>query len=148
MKRDFQWLARNLRDNCDTVMGMPDMLSLNFWADKDPPTTLNADNWIYLFNDAQQSKIVSALSKRPDACVAYNPELLAFWNTGKIDLRTVPLARYIYDSFKPAGSVDNYYIAVHKERSLTIAPPPKLELSGPGVQAPSNASASGPDAEP
>jgi len=60
--RDFQWLARNLRQSCDAFEGLPRMPSLNFWSGVCPLTGQNMDNWMACFTDSQQMTVIAALA--------------------------------------------------------------------------------------
>jgi hypothetical protein len=87
-------------------------------------------------NSQQQSEMVSTLSMHANACIVYSPRLVAV-TPGPPDLNTLPLARYMFENFKPAGSVNialtssevtglrkvRYYLMVRKDRDLVFAPP-------------------------
>jgi hypothetical protein len=125
----YQWLTKKLRQECDVFMGMPDILSLNFWAQQAPPTVFAAGDWMDNLNDEQQSEVAAVLSRHPNACIVYNPDLVAFWNRGNRDLSRLPLVRYIFDHFKTVdeigmvanGTPSRYYLMVRKERDLPVA---------------------------
>lgn len=123
--RAFQWLAQNVRAHCDTFIGMPGFLSLYFWTAAEPPTSINNGDWMNGFDNAQQSEVIAGLSMHPNACVVYNPYLVVLWNAGHLDMKSLPLTRYIFDNFKVAGETDSpdskYYLMVRKERNVNIA---------------------------
>jgi hypothetical protein len=118
----YRWLARNIESHCDVIFGLPNMLSLNFWTAKEPLTMFNSDGWILDLMPDQQMTVQNALSSHADACIVYNPDLVAFWNmAGGVDVEALPLVRYIREDFKIAGSSDRYYLLVRKERDLNAA---------------------------
>lgn len=120
--RDYQWLTRSSISYCDTLMGLPNLPSLNFWTALNPPALLNSDAWILVLSDKEQREIALALSSHPNACAIYNPEILAFWNRNRRDISGLPLVRYIHDNFKPAGTMDNFVFLVRNERDLNKIP--------------------------
>jgi hypothetical protein len=135
--RAYQWLAQNIRENCDLLMGLPGFLSLNLWSGAAAPAWASAGgDWMDGLNSQQQSEMVSTLSMHANACIVYSPRLVAV-TPGPPDLDTLPLARYMFENFKPAGSVNialtssevtglrrvRYYLMVRKDRDLVFAPP-------------------------
>ena len=100
---------------------MPDLPSLYFWTEIPPATMVNMGNWMLSLNYEQQKDIIVALSKHPDACVVYNPNLFAFWIRSPIDTDKLPLVHYIRENFKSVAVHDNYFFMVRKERNLTVS---------------------------
>ncbi len=118
----YQWLTQNVRQHCDTFMGLPGLPSLYFWTGEDPPTRFNLSNWMYVLNDEQQLEVASALSTHPNGCVVYSPDLVAFWNKGNRDLSRLPLVRYMQDNFEMVsrtafGTPSPYYLLVRNGRN-------------------------------
>jgi hypothetical protein len=120
--RDYQWLTRSSVSYCDILIGLPNIPSLNFWAGLDPPGRLNVDAWMMVLSDKEQLDIELELSKHPNACAIYNPEILGFWNRNGRDMSGLPLVRYIHDEFKPVGTMDNFVFLVRNERDLSKIP--------------------------
>jgi hypothetical protein len=117
---DYHWLVTKLRSDCDVFIGMPDLPSFTFWTGKEPLTKLSVDDWMFALSNEQQSYVVSVLAKHPDACVFYNPGLVAFWNKAERNLDALPLAHYIHENFKVAEKKDLFYFMVRKERDLAL----------------------------
>lgn len=114
----YRWLTRNIQSYCDTVVGLPELPSLNFWTGLVPPGGLNIDGWVLVLSDAQQNNIESALAAHARACAVYNPDIVSFWNPRGDDLSGLPLVRYIHSNFKVAGSFNNYFFLVRNQRDL------------------------------
>jgi hypothetical protein len=120
--REYQWLTRSSVNDCDILIGLPNIPSLNFWAGMNPPGRLNVDAWMMVLSDQEQLEIELDLSKHPNACAIYNPEILEFWNRNGRDMSGLPLVRYIHDEFKPVGSMGNFVFLVRNERDLSKIP--------------------------
>jgi hypothetical protein len=115
-RRDFQWLARNIRQSCDAFEGLPGMPSLNFWTGVYPLTGQNMDNWMASFTDSQQKIVMAALERHPRACIVYNPTLVKFWGTKTEALESLPLVKFIGENFRTVASSGDYQLMMRKER--------------------------------
>jgi len=125
--QDYRWLVDNLRQHCDTFIGLPGIPSLYFWTGKPlpglvhrSPGTLNYDNWMYTLSSDQQRAIVDDLAQHPNACAVYHPSGVDFWNRGKLDVRGWPLANYILTEFKTIGRTGDYQFMIRNQRQLEL----------------------------
>jgi hypothetical protein len=117
--QQYQWLTSNIERYCDVIFGLPNIPSLHFWTGRNPVTTLTWDAWILYATTEQQGMTQAALSKHPDACIVYNPDLVVFWNrTGRLDVDSLPLVRYINAEFKTVLERDSYRLLIRNNRSL------------------------------
>ena len=123
--RDYRWLVQNLKEQCDSFVGLPGIPSLYIWTAEDPPAGIDADAWMLVYTNQQQMAVAADLSEHPNACVIYNPDLVTFWNRDQQNMDVLPLVRYIHTNFKVVGAADQYYFLVRKERNnLTAISPP------------------------
>jgi hypothetical protein len=117
----YQRLVAALKEQPDTFFTMPGMYSLYFFTGREPPTTLNLTNWMYIFDDQTQARIVAELESRPRVCVVFNDGLIEYWMQGR-PLPTSPLVRYIEANFVTATRIYDDEIRVHRP-VLTRADP-------------------------
>ena len=124
---NYQWLVSQLRQNCDTFVGLPGIPSLYLWTGKPmpgpahkPPGPLSMDTWMVSHSSDEQLAVVDDLARYPNACAVYEPSGVDFWNRGKLDVRGWPLANYILTQFKTIGQTGEYQFMIRNERQLDI----------------------------
>jgi hypothetical protein len=109
----YRRILQSARTHGPSFFTMPGLGSLNFWADKNPPTTWNAGNWMMLLNAKEQSKLVQDLEKTPDLCVIRLKPVLNFWIRDH-DISTNKVVRYVEDNFTIVESFDDCDILVRR----------------------------------
>lgn len=109
---DYRWMKLNL-DSCAAIYSFPGLFSLYFWTAKESPTNLNMSNSIGLLNEMQQREVTRDLSRQPELCIVYNPELVEFWRRGQ-DLSRSPLNQYVQVEFQRTAERDGYFIMKRK----------------------------------
>jgi hypothetical protein len=120
--RQYQWLTANIDRYCDVIFGLPNIPSLHFWTGRQPITTLTWDAWFLVATAEDQRSIQAALSEHRDACIVYNPDLVAFWNrSGILDVDSLPLVQYIHAEFTSAMEMDGFRLLIKNNRSLKDA---------------------------
>ena len=94
---DLRWVTAQL-STCGSSYSLPGMLSFAFWTGHALPTTQNINDVLAFIPPERQERIVEALSRAPDLCVVYNPELLRFFDRGQIR-SDPPLLHFILADF-------------------------------------------------
>jgi hypothetical protein len=116
---NFQWVVRNLKQNCDSFESLPGLPSLNFWTGIAPLTLLNADGWTVSLSPEQQQRVAAALATHARACIVYNPDILEQWNMDGGSVEGLPLVRYIRQNFRTVGHSGKYQLMLRNERTDT-----------------------------
>jgi hypothetical protein len=112
----FQFVADNVRANCEVLFTLPGMASFNLWSGVPPPNGLNLTAWMKGFNLGQQQQILEILKINQHACVVYNAKIAGDWETTKRDLDALPLARYILYEMPRASQRGAYEIRISPQR--------------------------------
>jgi hypothetical protein len=116
MEDTYQFLARNVKENCDILFTLPGMGSLNFWSETPTPNGSNLTGWMKGFSLEKQEDILKILENDPRACVVHNAELTSFWTATAQDLDASPLAKYILGQMRVVAQRGGYEILVHPRR--------------------------------
>lgn len=122
--QDYRWLVQALDHDCDIFVGLPEVPSLHMWTGKDPLQGMEMDDWMLGSSPQQQLAVSTVLSKHPNACAIYNPDLVKFWDPrGELEPAS-PLVRYLFANFKVVGRTGQFFFLVRNERSLSVAQAP------------------------
>ena len=116
----YNCIAQQLARTCETFVTAPGINSFYFWAQKEPPTHLNATLWERLLTAEQQQKIVNSFSQHPMGCA-----LVLDYHRLQGDVKASPLMRYIKENFHEIDQVGDYIIMIRNDRP----PPPFLSCS-------------------
>jgi hypothetical protein len=111
----YRAVSEELRKRCSTFVSLPGLDSFYLLANEPPPTLLNAGDWMYLFDTAQQQHVVSDVRDVPRLCAIRHDGILAFWEQGR-PLPQEPLARFIENRFKPVFSVAGFEVMTMKRQ--------------------------------
>jgi hypothetical protein len=111
----YQRVVEALRAQPGTFFTMPGMFSLHFFTGREPPTTRNLTNWMYIFDDETQRLIVQELEARPELCVVVNRGNLHYWMRGR-PLPAAPLVEYIETNFVTVKRTFDDEIRVRRPR--------------------------------
>jgi hypothetical protein len=119
---EIRCVAANLRERCDTFFSSPGLNSFYFWAEREPPTHLNATVWTGLFDDAKQNCIIEELERHPNAMFVRQQRLDSIPRT---NLDNQPLVKYLRARYKTYTQIGEYQIFSDAERRL----PPLVEAA-------------------
>lgn len=122
----YQWLIRNLNENCDKFISYPDFPSFYLWSQKNPASTITQNCWPAFLDNNQQEQIVDKLNTYNRVCAIKNSYWANFWLRGKSD-KNLALANYINNEFKVLGQVGNYQFCVKKDQNKELTFTAKLE---------------------
>jgi hypothetical protein len=121
--QDYHWLVRELDDNCDVFVGVPELPSLHIWTGKDPLQGMEMDDWLLGTSTQQQLAVSAVLSGHPNACAIYNPDLVKFWDPkGEMEPAS-PLVHYVFANFKVVGRTGQFFFLVRNDRNLSAVSP-------------------------
>jgi hypothetical protein len=102
--------TRALESRCETFLTYPGMASFYFWTREQPPTELNAADWMFLFDTETQRRVVEASERRQGLCVLRAPGVVGLWALGK-PLPQRPLLDFVLHGFGPPSHIDGLELA-------------------------------------
>jgi hypothetical protein len=109
----YSSLVRVIRSRCDNFVTLPGMNSFYLWTRITPPTNLNATAWMQLLGDAQQRRIIRAISSIRRLCLVRNSSLLGFWTSPpNPPLPPRPLVLYEESHFTPIFEDSGYTVMI------------------------------------
>jgi len=138
----YRWLVTNLKVHSDGFVTLPGLNSLYLWTEISPPTLLNATVWMSLLDVGAQNRVVAALESRRNACAVVQALTAPLWRP-RVDPDSMPLVRYIFENFQPAGSAMGYDFLVRKDRNVVLQGCARIVDVGPPAEA-ATSSAAGP----
>jgi hypothetical protein len=102
----YRDVSRAIDEYCASLVTLPGMNSFYIWADREPPTGLNATAWMELFDDEQQQRVVEATRSQENLCLLENEGLMGYWMRGREPQG--PLVRYLRRGFRPVATFGEY----------------------------------------
>jgi len=109
----YSQLVADIRENCDVLLTMPGMYSLNLWSERPTPNGMNWTGWMTTLSEKQQRETLERLRKSPRPCVAYNRGDLAYWMPmGEDSLEKSPLGKYVATETVTIARVADYELRV------------------------------------
>jgi hypothetical protein len=112
----YLFLAGNIAANCDVLVTLPGMGSLNYWSGVPTPNGSNMTAWMRVFDGERQQRILGLLRSDPRACSVYSASRTRMWGATAEELAVSPLARYIIDEMPRVAAIDDYEIRVSPRR--------------------------------
>lgn len=108
-------VSESLRRHCDTFVGFPGLDSFYLWNELDPPNALNVNDWMYLFDEGEQQRVVDAAERSDRLCVLRYPPADAIYKRNGY-YPDGPLLRFVRGDFDPAERFDGYAILVRSDQ--------------------------------
>jgi hypothetical protein len=102
----YREVTSTIDENCASVVMLPGMNSFYVWAERKPPTGLNATAWMKLFDEEQQQRVVEATRSVEGLCLLENAPLAQSWMAGE-----APEGALIDDmrrGFRPLAKIGEY----------------------------------------
>ena len=119
----YRWIVDEIHARCETFISLPGFNSLYFWAEVEPPTTLNATAWQVLLGREQQQRIVDALRARTGVCVIENPAGVRTFGRDAV-VRQQPLWRFVRDDFASVSERGGYRVLMRTNTAVGRSPNP------------------------
>lgn len=107
----YVFLVENIRANCDALISVPGIYSLNFWSQIDPPTTFNATALLTLLNDSQQQAIIEKMRISNRGCAVYNPVFTKYGLRDKSP-EDFALTDFIFQNYERAAKFRKYSLMI------------------------------------
>jgi hypothetical protein len=113
----YRFISSNASADFDTFLTVPGMNSFYFWAQKKPPTNLNATIWMTLFDAHRQNTIIRSVQNNPNVGIIRNVPLTNFWfHNGKQS--SGPLIEWVEANFETFASINGYELMVRHGRPI------------------------------
>ncbi len=102
----YQWLVGTLHANCNALVTLPGLQSLEIWTGIPPLTTRNATAWMLLFSNDDQQRLWKALDAARNPCAVFQRTLTSNWVGDSID--RLPAYENLVARFHTVASVNGY----------------------------------------
>ena len=97
----------------ETFLTLPGLNSFYFWAQKEPPSSLNTTTWMTLLDGTEQEHVWKAAQDKRGLMVVRNQSLAAHWLRSRTNA-SFPLARHINDEFGTIYTNSGYEVMVRR----------------------------------
>jgi hypothetical protein len=104
----YRWIVANLREECDTFLGMAGMHSFYLWSGLAPPVPFYPHHWTLLYDTGEKRALFRALCAHARPGLLFNRALVAFWMGNSP--RHEPALRLATESFEPVARVGDYQL--------------------------------------
>lgn len=104
----FRRITHAIDRDCASFLTLPGMNSFYVWTRMEPPTGFNATDWMALFDEAHQRRVIEATRSTRDLCLLKNEGLLAFWEAAGEPPSDTELVHYLGRGFRPLESFGGY----------------------------------------
>ena len=111
------WVTRQITASCSSFVSLPGLNSFYFWTEQEPPTSLNAGAWMFLFDAPTQARIVEEIRSVERLCLLRHEGLSQGWQRGR-PLPNRPLVDYLSRNFVPLARQGGYEILVRSSERL------------------------------
>ena len=97
----------------ESFLTIPGMNSLYFWAGKEPPTQLNASDWLALLDPRQQERVWEAAQKIHGLVVVRNRGAVHTWMRSA-SINQVPFVKHIDQDFQVEVTIGGFEILIRR----------------------------------
>jgi hypothetical protein len=108
---DLVWVTHQIETSCSSFISLPGLNSFYLWTRQEPPTSLNAGAWMFLFDAPTQARIVERVRPIERLCLLRQQGLAQGWQRGR-PLPDRPLVDYLSRNFVLLESRGGYEILV------------------------------------
>ncbi len=128
-ENSLRFLAANVHQNCDYLLTLPGMASLNYWSSVPALNGFNTTGWMRTLPAQRQTELLTLLRAQPRACVIYDRKLSDFWGSPTAALNAAPLPHYILNDMPMVAGTGDYEIRAQPDRNSRW-------VTSPGVTSP------------
>ncbi|HWM54467.1 MAG TPA: hypothetical protein VNO20_03670 [Solirubrobacterales bacterium] len=102
----YRDISAAIERNCGSFLTLPGLNYFYIWTDQEPPTGYNATDWMNLFDDAHQRRVIEDTREIRGLCLLRNVGLAEGWSQGPIP--PGPLVSYLDRGFRPLVAFGSY----------------------------------------
>ena len=110
---DLRALVAEIDRRCSSFITFPGMGSFYVWTAQEPPVSMYAGGWMFVFDTGQQQAFVQQLQDQQRLCVVKNQAVIDFWSQGR-QVPSRPLVEYIDSGFVDGGTYGDYQLLIRR----------------------------------